>query len=209
MPFYSLISFRISNSRFVIISASLTINIIQRKRYSYWPVAYTMRLSVGRSGKCTVENRLIGSGCRLGWWVESVEGCGWQSSKGKGQFLGVIWGVSREGWRRALSKLLWGKTCCKWNEYRCMYYRSLSMMVLIRWATVSTVQSANSRRIVSCISSSVSMSTAAVASSRTRIFVLRSSVRARQISCFCPTLTDNNGLLVVSVLLGRTARSTG
>jgi len=39
------------------------------------------------------------------------------------------------------------------------------------------------------------MSTAAVASSRTRIFVLRSSVRARQISCFWPTLTDNDHLL--------------
>jgi len=69
-----------------------------------------------------------------------------------------------------------------------VYYRSLSMMVLMRWAIVSTVQSANSRRIVFCINSSVSMSTAAVASSRTRILVLRSSVRARQISCFWPTL---------------------
>lgn len=53
---------------------------------------------------------------------------------------------------------------------------------------VMTVHSLNSVRIVCCIRSSVSMSTAAVASSKIRIFVLRRSVRAKQTSCLCPTL---------------------
>jgi len=50
-------------------------------------------------GKCrpTVAKRLSGSGCRLGWWVRSVEWWvgvldGWWSSKGKGQFWGVNFG---------------------------------------------------------------------------------------------------------------------
>ena len=43
----------------------------------------------------------------------------------------------------------------------------LSMMVLSLWAMVSTVQEANSALMVSCTRSSVSRSTAAVASSRT------------------------------------------
>lgn len=48
----------------------------------------------------------------------------------------------------------------------------LSMMVLSRWAMVSTVQPVNSERMVAWMRSSVSRSTAAVASSRIRIFVL-------------------------------------
>jgi len=31
-------------------------------------------LSVSLSGMCIVAKWLIGSGCRLGWWVRSVEG---------------------------------------------------------------------------------------------------------------------------------------
>ncbi|KAH3867985.1 hypothetical protein DPMN_031121 [Dreissena polymorpha] len=56
------------------------------------------------------------------------------------------------------------------------------MTVFIRWAMVSMVQSANCDRMVSWISASVSMSTAAVASSRIRIFVLFSKVLARHTS---------------------------
>ena len=69
-------------------------------------------------------------------------------------------------------------------------YRSLSIIVFNLWAMVRIVQSANSVRIVLWISSSVSRSTAAVASSRMRIFVLRSSVLARQTSCLWPTLKN-------------------
>jgi len=29
--------------------------------------------SVSLTGGCTVEKQLIGSGCRLGWWVGSVK----------------------------------------------------------------------------------------------------------------------------------------
>ena len=66
------------------------------------------------------------------------------------------------------------------------------MTVLSLWAIVRTVQSANSDLMVCCMRSSVSRSTAAVASSSTRIFVLRSKLLAKHSSCLCPTLTNEN-----------------
>ena len=65
--------------------------------------------------------------------------------------------------------------------------RSESIIVFNLWAMVKTVQSANSFRRVDCIKSSVSWSTVAVASSRTKTFVFRSKALARQINCLCPT----------------------
>lgn len=62
------------------------------------------------------------------------------------------------------------------------------MMVLSLCAIVSTVQSLNWERIVRWIKSSVSRSTAAVASSRTNTLVLRSSARPRHTNCLWPTL---------------------
>lgn len=53
---------------------------------------------------------------------------------------------------------------------------------------VSTVQSSNCVRMVDWMRSSVSRSTAAVASSNTRILVFRSRARARHTSWRCPTL---------------------
>ena len=61
-------------------------------------------------------------------------------------------------------------------------------MVLSLWAIVMTVHSLNSFRIVAWIRSSVSKSTAAVASSKMSTLVLRSKARAKQINCRCPTL---------------------
>lgn len=61
-------------------------------------------------------------------------------------------------------------------------------MVFRRWAIVKTVQSLNSDLIVDWMRSSVSRSTAAVASSKTRIFVFRSKALARQSNCLWPTL---------------------
>jgi len=69
------------------------------------------------------------------------------------------------------------------------------MMVLIRCAMVSTVQSANWVRIVDWIRPSVSGSTDAVASSRISTLVLRSKARARHISCFWPTLCSTRRIL--------------
>lgn len=57
---------------------------------------------------------------------------------------------------------------------------------------VRTVQSLNSCLIVFWMSSSVSMSTAAVASSRIRILVFRRSALARHSNCLCPTLQFRN-----------------
>ena len=65
-------------------------------------------------------------------------------------------------------------------------------MVFSRWAIVRTVQSANSLRMVFWIRSSVSKSTAAVASSRTKILVLRSKARARHTNWRWPTLMNTN-----------------
>jgi len=64
------------STRYYIFSTSLTINIIERKRF--WSVAYPMCpfvwlsvfLPVCVSGKCIVAKRLVGSRCSLG----SVEG---------------------------------------------------------------------------------------------------------------------------------------
>ena len=67
-----------------------------------------------------------------------------------------------------------------------------SMIVLSRCAMVITVESLNSLRMVCWIRSSVSKSTAAVASSRMRILVFRRSARARQTNCRCPTLNIAN-----------------
>ena len=65
---------------------------------------------------------------------------------------------------------------------------------------VNTVRSANSRRIVCWMRSSVSRSTAAVASSRTRILLSRSSARAKHNNCRWPTLWKSgdclNGLIL-------------
>ena len=62
------------------------------------------------------------------------------------------------------------------------------MMVLSLWAMVMMVHVLKAERMVFWIKASVSMSTAAVASSSTRILVLRNSVLARHTSCRCPTL---------------------
>lgn len=61
-------------------------------------------------------------------------------------------------------------------------------MVFSLCAIMSIEQDLNSSRMVLWIRASVLTSTAAVASSRTRIFDLRSSARARLNSCLCPTL---------------------
>ena len=66
---------------------------------------------------------------------------------------------------------------------RLLEYLLLSRMLWRRWAMVSTVQWENSLRMVVWIRSSVSRSTAAVASSRTRIRLFLSSARARHSSC--------------------------
>lgn len=66
--------------------------------------------------------------------------------------------------------------------------RSQSIMVFNLCAIISIEQDLNSSRMVLWIRASVLTSTAAVASSRTRIFDLRSSARARLNSCLCPTL---------------------
>ena len=60
---------------------------------------------------------------------------------------------------------------------------------------VNTVRSANSRRIVCWMRSSVSRSTAAVASSRTRILLSRSSARAKHNNCRWPTLWKSGDCL--------------
>ena len=65
--------------------------------------------------------------------------------------------------------------------------RSESIIVFNLWAMVKTVQSANSFRRVDWIKSSVSWSTVAVASSRTKTFVFLSKALARQINCLWPT----------------------
>lgn len=62
------------------------------------------------------------------------------------------------------------------------------MTVFKRWAIVNTDAFSNSLRIVACIKLSVSKSTAAVASSNTRILVFRNKALARQTNCLCPTL---------------------
>jgi len=67
----------------VIISASLSVNIasVNANGVDRSPspsvglcMCLWVGLSVGWSGKCTVAKRLIGSGCRLGWWMGLVEG---------------------------------------------------------------------------------------------------------------------------------------
>lgn len=70
------------------------------------------------------------------------------------------------------------------------------MIVLSLCAMVSIVQPRNSSLIVFCMRSSVSMSTAAVASSRIRILVLRSNVRARHTSWRWPTLKSNSFVIM-------------
>lgn len=65
------------------------------------------------------------------------------------------------------------------------------MMVFSLCAMVSTVLSLNSVLMVFWIRSSVSMSTAAVASSRIRILDFLRRVLARQTSCLWPTLIKN------------------
>ncbi|KNA04990.1 hypothetical protein SOVF_194470 [Spinacia oleracea] len=63
-----------------------------------------------------------------------------------------------------------------------------SITVGIMWATVITVQSANSARIVFCRIMSVALSIDAVASSSTSTLLLLSNARPRQKSCRCPML---------------------
>lgn len=64
----------------------------------------------------------------------------------------------------------------------------LSMTVGILWAILMTVESSNSCRMIVCMTASVSASTEAVASSRTRIRLCLSRTRPRQKSCLCPRL---------------------
>mmetsp|Transcript_7887 Transcript_7887/g.22527 ORF Transcript_7887/g.22527 Transcript_7887/m.22527 type:complete len:215 (+) Transcript_7887:388-1032(+) len=66
-----------------------------------------------------------------------------------------------------------------------------SMIVCRRWAMAMRVQSWNSSRMVFWISASVSTSTLAVASSRTRILEDLRSARASATSCFCPMLNGD------------------
>ena len=66
------------------------------------------------------------------------------------------------------------------------------MMVFNLWAMVITVHSLNSVRIVFWMRSSVSRSTAAVASSRTRILVFLRRALARQTNWRWPTLEAEN-----------------
>lgn len=61
-------------------------------------------------------------------------------------------------------------------------------MVGIRWATVTTVHLLVSSLILLWITLSVAVSTDAVASSKTNIFLLCSSTLARHTSCLCPIL---------------------
>lgn len=63
-----------------------------------------------------------------------------------------------------------------------------SITVGILCATVITVQSANSVRMVFCIIASVALSIDAVASSRTNIFRLFNNARPKQNNCLCPML---------------------
>lgn len=66
--------------------------------------------------------------------------------------------------------------------------RSLSMTVGIRCATLMTVHSVNSSRMIFWIAASVWESTEAVASSMKRIRLRFSMTRPKHRSCFCPTL---------------------
>lgn len=89
------------------------------------------------------------------------------------------------------------KTCRNHCSKRFQYlkidaHRELSRMVLRRCAMVSTVQWANSLRMVLWMRSSVSRSTAAVASSRMSMRDFRSRARAKQSSCLWPRLVQTN-----------------
>lgn len=94
------------------------------------------------------------------------------------------------GWRHAITTAKWLHNCNLSNTWPALRRRrrSQSIIVFKRWAIMSIVQDLNSSLIVFWISASVLTSTAAVASSRTRIFDLRSNARARLSSCLCPTL---------------------
>nr|GLL20095.1 hypothetical protein SOVF_194470 [Ipomoea trifida] len=63
-----------------------------------------------------------------------------------------------------------------------------SITVGILWATVITVQSANSVLIVFCRIMSVALSIDAVASSSTKILLFLNIARPRQNNCLCPIL---------------------
>lgn len=66
--------------------------------------------------------------------------------------------------------------------------RSLSMIVFSLCAMIIMVHVLNSSRIVFWMRASVPTSTAAVASSKTRILERRNNARAKLNSCLCPTL---------------------
>ena len=83
------------------------------------------------------------------------------------------------------------------------------MMVLSLWAIVRTVQLANSLRIVVWMRSSVSRSTAAVASSSTSILDLRNNARARHTSWRCPTLNTTKSTSLITTRCQRQAKFTG
>lgn len=70
-------------------------------------------------------------------------------------------------------------------------YLAQSITELKRWAMSSTVHWANQLSRAACIWSSVPGSTAAVASSRMRIWVFRRRARARHSSCFWPRLGES------------------
>lgn len=63
-----------------------------------------------------------------------------------------------------------------------------SITVGILWATVITVESANSALIIFCRIMSVALSMEAVASSSTKTLLFLSKARPRQNSCRCPML---------------------
>ena len=65
---------------------------------------------------------------------------------------------------------------------------SESMTVGIRWAMLTTVDSLNSSLIMACITTSVCVSTDAVASSKNNILLCFKRARPKHNNCLCPTL---------------------
>jgi len=103
------------------------------------------------------------------------------------------WNNPNSNWKSQFKCCQWRKPGEKYGSWRCKTQLSRNstnlsefMIVLRRWAMVRTVETENSFRIVSWIY--VSTSIAAVASSRIKIRLWRSTARARQISWRSPTL---------------------
>jgi len=88
----------ITNSSTTVIFSRVASHYIQRKRILI-QTCRLVHLSVSLCGGCTVAKRLIGSGCRLEWWMGSVEG--WMGVldrveifEGEGAVWGLTWGIS-------------------------------------------------------------------------------------------------------------------